>query len=85
MTQLVVVWAVLGVATLALALYRKFVSMHEDPYVHVSEGEQRLIPEQVKIFRKLGAIDRWGITLTIITAVFGLVLAGVYLYQAAPR
>jgi hypothetical protein len=85
MTQLVVLWAALGVVTLALALYRKFVSMHEDPYVHVSEGEQRMIPEQVRTFRRLGVIDRWGVTLTIITAVFGLILAGVYLYQIAPR
>jgi len=85
MTQLVVIWAVLGVVTLGLALYRKILSMREDPYVHIDEGEQRMIPQQVKTFHKLGVVDRWGVTLTIITAVFGLALAGAYLYQIAPR
>ena len=81
MTTLVSIWVVLGVATLALALYRKFISMREDNYVHVSEGEQRYIPKQVAVFHKLGVIDRWGVSLTIITTVFGLALAIAYVLQ----
>ena len=85
MTQLVFVWAILGAVTLALALYRKVLMMREDPYVHIDEGEQRLIPQQVATFRKIEKVDHWGISLTIVTAVFGLALAGAYLYQVAPR
>ena len=85
MTQLVAIWAILGVVTLGLALYRKILSMREDPYVHLDEGEQKLIPQQVAGFQKIGAVDRWGITLTIITAVFGLGLAGMYLYQVIQK
>jgi len=85
MTQLIAVWTVLGVVTLALALYRKVLMMREDPYVHIDEGEQRLIPQQVATFRKIEKVDHWGISLTIVTAVFGLALAGAYLYQVAPR
>ena len=81
MTAFVIFWAILGVATLALALYRKFVSMREDDYVHLSAGEERLIPQQVATFKKIGAIDRWGITMTIVTVVFGLALAALYLYR----
>jgi hypothetical protein len=81
MTTFVIFWAILGVATLALALYRKFVSMREDDYVHLSAGEERLIPQQVATFKKIGAIDRWGITMTIVTVVFGLALAALYLYR----
>ena len=83
MTTFVIFWAILGTATLALALYRKFVSMREDDYVHLSAGEEHLIPQQVATFKKIGAIDRWGITMTIITVVLGLALAALYLYQAA--
>lgn len=82
MTALVSIWMVLGVTTLALALYRKFVSMHEDNYVHISEGEQRYIAQQVATFHRLGTIDKWGVSLTIITAVMGLGLALAYLIQA---
>lgn len=83
MTALVIFWAILGFATLALALYRKFVSMKEDDYLHLSAGEERLIPQQVAIFRKIGSIDRWGITMTIITVLLGLALAAFYLYRVA--
>jgi len=84
-TTFVIFWAILGFATLALALYRKFVSMREDDYLHLSAGEERYIPQQVATFRKIGSIDRWGITMTIVTVVLGLALAGLYLYQAAIR
>jgi len=84
-TTLVIFWAILGFATLALALYRKFVSMREDDYLHLSAGEERLIPQQVATFRKIGSIDKWGITITIVTVALGLALAALYLYQAAMR
>ena len=85
MTAFVIFWVILGVATLALALYRKFVSMSEDDYVHLSAGEERLIPQQVATFKKIGVIDKWGITMTIVTVVLGLALAALYLYQAILR
>jgi hypothetical protein len=85
MTAFVIFWAILGVATLALALYRKFVSMSEDDYVHLSAGEERLIPQQVATFKKIGVIDKWGITMTVVTLVLGLALAALYLYQAILR
>jgi hypothetical protein len=81
MTAFVIFWTILGVATLGLALYRKLVSMREDDYVHLSAGEERLIPQQVATFKKIGAIDRWGITMTIVTVIFGLGLAALYLYR----
>ena len=85
MTAFVIFWTILGVATLALALYRKFVTMREDDYVHLSAGEERLIPQQVATFKKIGVIDRWGITMTIVTVVLGLALAALYLYQIVLR
>ena len=83
MTQLMLLWVVLGVITLALALYRVYLSKKEDVYVHVSEGEERLIPQQVATYERIGRVERWGITLTIITVAGGLALACAYLYQAA--
>lgn len=84
MNALVIVWVVLGVATLGLALYRKYLAMHEDTYVHISEGEARYRGPQVAGFHRIGLVDRWGVTLTIVTAALGIVLALVYLYEALP-
>jgi len=81
MTQLVLIWAGFGILTLGLALYRKILAMREDPYEHLASGEQRMIPEQVAKFKRIGAVDDWGIALTILTIVSGLALAGLYVYQ----
>ncbi len=85
MTQLVLLWAGLGILTLALALYRKILSMREDPYVHLAPGEERMIPQQVANFKRIGAIDTWGVTLTVVTIVLGLALAGLYVYQVMEK
>jgi hypothetical protein len=83
MTPYVIFWVVLGFGTLGLALYRKFVSLKEDDYLHLSAGEEHLISPQVATFNKLGKIDRWGVGMTIVTVALGLVLAALYLYRAA--
>jgi len=74
---------VLGIATLVLAIYRQVLSAHhETDVVHLGAGEEKEIPRQVSLARKMGVIDRWGKTMTVITAVIGLGLATAYLYQA---
>jgi hypothetical protein len=82
-TFVVAIWAVLGIATLLLLVYRIVMSTHsEEDVVHLGPGEEGEIPKQVALAKKLDKIDRWGKTLTIITAVIGLGLASAYLYQA---
>jgi hypothetical protein len=79
----VAVWAICGVAVLALALYRKVLTFHgDDEFVHLTDGEQRLIPQQVALANKLEFVDRWGKSLTIFTVALGLAIVGVFLYQA---
>lgn len=78
-----VLWAVLTVVVLGLALYRKLLTIHgDDEFIHLSPGGEKLIPQQVALGRRLDFIDRWGKTLTVVTAAFGLVIAGVFLFQA---
>ena len=82
-TIVVAVWVILGVATLFLAIYRQVLSAHnETDVVHLGAGEEKEIPRQVSLASKMAAIDRWGKSMTIITAVVGLGLATAYLYQA---
>lgn len=80
-TALMVLFVVLVVATASLALYRKFVTMREDDYVHIAEGEEKLIPQQLEVAQKIAALDRWGEILTVVTAAYGLVIGALYLYQ----
>ena len=82
LTPAVVIWAVLAIATLGLALYRKLISASEEDLIHLGPGEERHIPEQVALEAKLEAVDLWGKILTGVTVVTGLAMAAVYLYQA---
>jgi len=78
LTSYVVGWGVLGVVVLALAIYRASVAGHEDDSLHVMAGEAPVIVEQ----QKLGKIELWGKSLTVVLVVYGLALVGIYLYHA---
>jgi len=82
-TFVAAMWAVIGIATLILAIYRWALSAHgERDVVHLGAGDEKKIPKQVSLARKVDAVDRWGKAMTVITAVIGLGLATAYLYQA---
>ena len=79
----IVLWSILAVAVLGLALYRKLITIHgDDEFIHLSAGEEKLIPQQVALGRRLEFVDRWGKALTIGTAAFGLLLVVVFFVQA---
>jgi hypothetical protein len=82
MTPIVMIWVVLGLATLGLALYRKLATMNEEDVVHLADGEERHIPEQAALAIKLEAIDRWGKILTIVTVALGVAIGIAYMVQA---
>ncbi|MGD1094567.1 MAG: hypothetical protein ABSB35_21560 [Bryobacteraceae bacterium] len=86
LTPFVILWALLGIATLALALYRKLVMLHqEDELVHLGAGEERMIPHQVALAHKMDVVDKWGKILTVLTVVYGLAMAAFYLYEQVER
>jgi hypothetical protein len=76
----IVLWSFLAVAVLGFALYRKVLTIHgDDEFLHLAASEEKLIPHQVALARKLDFIDRWGKTLTVCCAVFGLLIAAGFL------
>ena len=74
---LFVVWSVLALVVLALFIWRQVVSSHEDDSLHVMHGA---LSQQTSLAQKLDAIDKWGKILTVITVVFGLLIAAAYIY-----
>lgn len=82
-TFIVGIWAVLGIATLVLAVYRIIFAAHnEEDIVRLAPGEEREVQKQAIVSKKLGVIDRWGEIMTVITVAIALGLAASYLYQA---
>lgn len=82
MIYLFSLWLALGAAILAMAVYRKSISRNEDDMLHLSPGSERAVHQQVVVADQLNWIDKWGKTLTTVEVVFGLALAGAWLYQA---
>ena len=80
MTTLVVLWMVLGAATMAVALYRKILTLHEVDTIVMEDWKKQEVAEQVTRARKLDAIDRWGKTLTVVSVAAGLAIGAFYLY-----
>jgi hypothetical protein len=78
MMPLVVSWAVLASGVAGLAFYRKMVASKEDDYLHV---DARTNAQQQVMARKLEALDKWGKLLTIVAAVFTVILLAVLLYN----
>jgi hypothetical protein len=73
------VWGVLALVLVMLAAYRKLKARAEDDTLHVSGSNWGVIDKQKTVARSMAQIDRWGITLTIVTVLYGLVLLGLYL------
>lgn len=71
-------WGVMAIVVVVLIIYRKAVSSREDDSIHL---EGSMPSEQVALDHKLASIDKWGKALTTVTVVYGLALAGIYMYQ----
>jgi hypothetical protein len=69
----------LALVVIAMIAWRKAVARGEDDTLHVLQGDA--LPQQSAVAQKLDMIDKWGKTLTVIAVVFGLLLAGLYVYQ----
>ena len=82
LTPFVALEIVAGLATIALAIYRKFLAMREETLIHLGPGEEKGIPKQADMARRIRHVDRWGETLTVLTAAGGILLAAAYLAQA---
>ncbi|HMD99134.1 MAG TPA: hypothetical protein VKM93_17635 [Terriglobia bacterium] len=75
-------WAILAVVVLCLALYRFTLAGHEDESLHVSAVEAQQVAQQQVVFGKLNRVEFWGKLLTIVVVLYGLVIAGLYLYHS---
>lgn len=78
-TPFVVLWSLIALAVLFMAGYRKMVSSSEEETLHLTNPVET--NHQVIIAHKLDVIDKWGKLLTVIAAVYGLLLVLAYTYQ----
>jgi hypothetical protein len=79
-TPFTVLLLLLSLAVLALAGYRKIVSVKDDETIHLA-GNLAAVNQQAVVAHKLEVIDKWGKLLTVIAVVYGLLLAAAFTWQ----
>lgn len=73
-------WVLLALVVIILYLKHRSIARQEDARLNVLETASEA-QQQLALDHQLAAVDRWGKTLTVIAVVYGLLLAGLYLYQ----
>jgi len=74
MTFAVALWILMALGVLALFFYRSKLTAHEDDTLHVEHLAEKAA-EQQTLAARLAPVDRWGKTLTIAAAAYGILIA----------
>lgn len=82
---LVIVWVVLIVVLVGLFIYRARLARREEETVHVLGTDPAEISHKMTIAQKLLRVERWIRILAIVVVVYGLVLLGLFLWDAWER
>ena len=77
LTWYVILWAALALVVVGMAIYRNILGIHASA-LHISGAPG--VVQQSKEFTKEEAIERWGQRLTIVLAIYGLMLVSIYLF-----
>lgn len=80
MTIYAAIWGVLALVLVSLAVYRKVITRDEDNVIHVSGANWNAMSKQETSAHAIAQVDRAGMTLTIVAAIYGLALASYYFY-----
>jgi hypothetical protein len=76
---LLALWALLAASVIALIVWRKMVASHEDDQLHVMQTAAAT--QQAEVAHKLEVIDKWGKIVTAVTVAYGVLIAGLFIYQ----
>ena len=80
-TPFVIALAALALCTAILIVWRTVLGFNEDDSLHLSSGTMKAEQQQVAKSHRIEAVEHWGKILTIVTAVYGAVLLGMFMYR----
>lgn len=72
-------WIVLAAVVVVLFAWRQSIAKKEDDTIDVLQSAAP--PQQAFLAQKLEHVDKWGKLITIIAAVYAVVLGALYIYQ----
>jgi hypothetical protein len=81
LSPLLMLWAALLLATVAVTVLRWNVGQKEDDHLHFMDNETHLVAAQVATARRLTALDRLRWALVVATLLGGIALAAAHMYR----
>jgi hypothetical protein len=85
MTASMIVLVAMTVVVAILAAYRWFVAQHEDDFLHLNDATGEVVTHQRETAHTLSSVDRIGIGLTILTAIYGVALLLIFIFHGLNR
>ncbi len=83
--KLLVIWGVFTALLVGLLIYRSVVAMHEDDQLYLHEGEAGLQRDQEHTLGVLKKLTPYIRTLSAISGLLIVVIAGIWLYHGLNR
>ena len=83
LTTLIMIWAIVTTAVVVLAYMRMSFGLHDLLDVHLSGNQPAIDAHDMKIGERVKAIDRFGIPLTVVSALLALAIFVVWAMQQA--
>jgi hypothetical protein len=81
MTASLIILITMTVLVAALAVYRSIVARREDDLLRIVDQSGQLVNNQRVIASTLKRVDRYGVVLTVLTAVYGVALLATFVYK----
>jgi hypothetical protein len=80
-TPFVIAWAAMALCTAMLVVWRTVLGFNEDDSLHLSAGTRSMDQQQITKAHRIEAVEHWEKILSIVTAVYGAVLLGAFMYR----
>jgi hypothetical protein len=75
------IWLIIAIVVVVLIFYRRRIARNEDDSLHLGATAGVVAQSQSTISTKLDQVDKWGKLLTIVAAIYGVILLAVYFFQ----
>jgi hypothetical protein len=82
LSNLLIMWAVVVTAVIALGFYRLLLGMHEDPGSHLEPEEAKQLTEKQAMNRKIARVELFGKSLTVLAVLLILLIVALAVNEA---
>ena len=85
LTPWFILWALITSVVVSLAFWRLMMGLHHSDALHLGEGEERALEQEVQATRTMTRIEFWGKTLTVVSLILIAGIGMAWFYNLVSR